>query len=1215
MTPMVSGPRSDSAPKQRHRTRWGRVALWLFATFALVIAAGFLAVPPLLKAKLETTLSAALQRDVRVGGVAFNPFTLTATLSQIAVADRGAGTKLLTVEQLELNGEISSLFRLAPVVSAVRVVRPELRLIRQPDRRYNISDLIDAWLAAPPGPPPRFSISNIEVTDGRVDFDDQPERRQHAVTDIRLGIPFVSSLPSNVEINVQPAFSARVNGRPVAIAGETRPFEDTHATTLRVDLDALALPEYAQYTPTPLPFVVGSGRLDAKIVMVFATPAGKPPVVEASGSLGIHDLALTERGGGALVSVPSLRVALDKFDMNGNSLELGSIALDGPDVTLRRSRDGALNLAALSPGPSAPSAAAPAAAPPFRFHVGEVTLGKGTLRFTDEAVAPAYRSKLVDVALTIRNLGNAPNSKARVDLAFATDAGEKVAHRGSIQLAPLTADGHLQVQGLDLKRLYPYYQSALNLEVDAGTLDLATEVRVAAADPAGPLTLSGLDGTLSALKLRLPDEREVLWRVPTLAVRGGAVDVAKRKVSLGEVTGKGAVAIVRRDPDGSFNFARLIRTQEAGTPAPNVDDTWRVDAHTVALEDFAIAYTDNTVSPAARMALNRISVKGEDLSNIAGQKGRINIRAAVNQRGTLALSGPLGTAPLAGTLSVTAKNVDLVPLQPYLTKAAQLIVTAGLASAQGTLDFTTADRGRAAFKGELGIADLALLDEGNSSDLVRWKLLQLGGIDARTEPLAVSINEIAIDSFYARVLLNENGELNLQRLAQVEAPAKPDAAKPGVAQPDAAKSAATTKRGPAAVADNAAGTTAVNLPPARGGALSWLKLGKVTLSGGDIDFTDHFIRPNYSAHLTGLAGGLSTLALDTPAEVELRGSVDNTAPLEIVGRINPLAQDLYLDLKANARDIELSPLSPYSGKYAGYGIQRGKLSVEVRYLVENRKLSAENHLVLDQLTFGDKVDSPDAIKVPLLLAVALLKDRNGVIDIRLPISGSLDDPHFSVGGIVIQAIIGLLTKIITAPFAVLASLGGGKQELAYVEFAPGSAALDAAGEAKLRTLGKALIDRPALKLDVVGRDDPVADRAGLQRGTLDRKIRQQKFNDLVKQGQPPASVDDIQVVATEYPALLARVYRAEDVPTKPRNAIGLAKDVPSDEMEKLLLAHFTADDEALRQLAGARAQRAKSYLVDVVQVPAERVFLATPKLGAIETKDAAPPTRVDFALR
>jgi hypothetical protein len=253
----------------------------------------------------------------------------------------------------------------------------------------------------------------------------------------------------------------------------------------------------------------------------------------------------------------------------------------------------------------------------------------------------------------------------------------------------------------------------------------------------------------------------------------------------------------------------------------------------------------------------------------------------------------------------------------------------------------------------------------------------------------------------------------------------------------------------------------------------------------------------------------------------------------------------------------------------------------------------------------------------VLLAVALLKDRNGVINLDLPIEGTLDDPQFSVWGIIVQIVVNLITKIVTAPFAVLGALagGGGGEQLAYIEFAPGRAEVSPAAETKLRSLAKALGDRPSLKLDAAGRAVPDIDRDGLKRAALDRAMRVQKQKAQVAQGESAPSVDALTIDATEYPKYLAAVYRETELPNKPRNVLGMAKDIPPAEMESLLLASYGADDEALRALANRRALAVKEWFVGPGGIASERVFIVASKLTGEGVADKGAPTRVDFAIR
>ncbi|HET7033928.1 MAG TPA: DUF748 domain-containing protein, partial [Casimicrobiaceae bacterium] len=341
---------------------------------------------------------------------------------------------------------------------------------------------------------------------------------------------------------------------------------------------------------------------------------------------------------------------------------------------------------------------------------------------------------------------------------------------------------------------------------------------------------------------------------------------------------------------------------------------------------------------------------------------------------------------------------------------------------------------------------------------------------------------------------------------------------------------------------------------------------------------------------------------------------------------------------AKARDVDLPPLTPYAVKYAGYGIEKGKLTFDVHYRVENRKLSADNRLVLDQLTFNPQhVDSATATKLPVLLAVALLKDVNGVIDIQLPIAGSLDDPQFSVGGLIIQVIINLITKAVTAPFALLGAAFGHGEELSTIPFAPGSTAPDAEAQKRLDTLAKALTDRPALKLDIGGRADSDADREALRHARVESAMKREKMKSLAAAGTAPASVEQVKIDADERVRWLTAAYRESSIKDRPRNVIGLLKDLPPEEMEAILLADVKVDDDALRRLANARAQAVKDELT-TRNVAGDRLFLTVPRLSSEGTApgtastprpggvaqagaaasapaDSAPPSRVDLALR
>jgi hypothetical protein len=453
-------------------------------------------------------------------------------------------------------------------------------------------------------------------------------------------------------------------------------------------------------------------------------------------------------------------------------------------------------------------------------------------------------------------------------------------------------------------------------------------------------------------------------------------------------------------------------------------------------------------------------------------------------------------------------------------------LTSGALGATGALTMAVSDAGalRASYTGDVSISDFASLDQPTASDLIKWKLLKLNGVDATLAPFKLGIGALNADELFARLIVYPDGSINLTQLL-IDPQAKGVAAGPPA--PDAATSTSNAPAPPPAAAATAPERR--ELP---------VTVGRIEVTRGNVQYSDYFIKPNYSANLTDMVGTVSAMSPQQAGDIEIAAKLDHTSPVEIRGRIQPFAAELDLDLRGKARDIELPPLTPYAVKYAGYGIEKGKMTFDVHYVLANRKLTAENKVVLDQLTFGERVESPSATKLPVLLAVALLKDRNGVIDIELPISGSIDDPQFSVGGLIVKVILNLLGKAVTAPFALLGAVfAGSSGESAHVEFAPGRAEIAGPADAKVAALAKALAAKPQVKLEIVGRYDPATDAPALRRTALERAVKGAKRRALVAEGTTPPDLDAIVVATDEYPRYLEAAYKNASF-EKPKNALG-----------------------------------------------------------------------------
>jgi hypothetical protein len=850
-----------------------------------------------------------------------------------------------------------------------------------------------------------------------------------------------------------------------------------------------------------------------------------------------------------------------------------------------------------------------AAAPekPWSVTVAKTTVSRGALALTDET--STFQSTLADVAVEARNLSTKTGEKAHVVLSFIS-ADRIASFKGEADVEPLVpaATGTFDLSKFSLGLLFPYYKDVLAVDVQKGSLDLRGRFALL---PDGNVKLSEGVAAITNLTLAYPGNRQPFWVLPNVAADGIDLDLAMRSVKVAQLQSRDGSMKLARERNGSIDVARLMKTTEA-TGTARDERTWTLAFEKWLIERSSIDFEDRVPEPPVKLAVRDFALAAANYSNARGAKSTTSIRARVGQHGRFAWNGTLATNPVSFAGQVDVSGIDLVTVRPYVESGTNVSLTAGVLAAKGTVAVDLPERSpsKASWKGNVTVTDFAALDKPTASDLLRWKRLSLDDVDAATEPFRLAIGRIGAEDYFARAIVYQDGTMNLTRLLTPGSDPEPAAD---------AKPAADTK--PAAGAKPAAPSAA----PAR--ETLPVTIGRVELARGNVNFSDFFVRPNYSANLTDVTGSVTTMSAEQAGDVAISARVDHSAPVEVSGRIHPFAQQLSLDIRAKARDVDLPPLTPYSVKYAGYGIEKGKLTFDVHYRVENRKLVAENRLVLDQLTFNtQRIDSPTATKLPVLLAVSLLKDMRGVIDIQLPIAGSLDDPKFSVGGLIIQVIVNLIAKAVTAPFALLASAFGGGEELSTVPFAPGSAALDDEAQKRIETLGKALADRPALKLDIGGRADPESDREALRRATVESAMKHEKMKSLASAGNAPASVDLVTIGAEERVRWLTAAYRESSIKDRPRNVIGMLKELPPAEMEAMLLADAKVDDDALRLLANRRAQAVKDELA-AKSIATERLFLTVPRLSgesgsapaaqspSREAGAPASPARVDLALR
>ena len=1238
--------------------KWMRRLTWALAALLLVWATAWLLVPPIVKSQAERQLSERLGRTVTLGAVDFSPWALRLILSDLAVAPASgaaASAPQFSLARLEVDVDARSLLRLAPVVESLQVDAPKLRLARTADGRYDIDDVLQRLAPRPGNPPgeaPRFAVYNLAVRDGELLFDDLPLQRQHRLSALQLTLPFLSNLPSQVDIQVEPRLAFVFDGAAFDTGAQALPFADTRSGKLNLRVAALDLDPYLGYLPESLPVRLQRGRVESDLTLDFEAPPQGPPTVSLRGRVGLSDLAVAERGGAALLELDRLSIGLDDVQPLARKAALGALKIDGPVLHLARDDKGALSIERLRNGATAAPAAASApggtqaaSAGPWQLSLASLELAGGRVLWNDAAVQPASAWVLDGLSVSAQQL-QFPSSRP---MPFALKATLRPQAEATTTLGVLSVQGEgseaaatarFELSALSLAALAPYVNAAARVRV-TGTGATSGQVEWAPRTDTQPMRLlvSLEQFTLDGLKA---DERVAgTARGETLAaqrVQLGkvALDLAAQSVNIGSAKIQKPQLQLERGTDGVWNVMRLAGPtplEESARPLVRAaaEATWQVRLDDFTLDGGRVDFVDALPAPprdgAAPVASVRLGIDGLRLGvrdlRLRGEKlvstpqvqlnARIidqGARGARETPGSIDWRGRIGLQPLlvAGKARIERFPVDAV--QAYAPHPLGVRIDRAEAGFQGDVSLRQVDATGVQLDatGDVLLSDLRLLSiarpgspkmSPEDRELLSWQSFAINGLAVAVRPGAVpkvAVRDATLSDFFARLVLTEEGELNLRDVA----PPRPAAA----ASAAGAASAPASPSAPVPVAVAAAPASAASGParvPFGGTSLPVdLDLGGLRLVNGRVDFSDRFVKPNYSAALTDLNGNVGAFrsGVGEAASLRLTGRVAGTGLLEIDGRLKPNAVPRELDVTAKATDIELAPLSPYAGKYAGYAIERGKLSVEVRYKIDpDGKLDASHQVVLNQLTFGERVESPTATKLPVLFAVSLLKDRNGVIDINLPVSGTLNDPEFSLGPIIWKVILNLLGKIVTAPFSLLA--GGGGPDLSAVAFDPGTAQPAASAAATFDKVAKALTDRPALKMTVVGEADPDAEREAYQRATVEQKIvdeqRRERLRASGAASAPEATAADTPLAPDERARLVKAVYRETDLPDKPRNMIGLKADIPPDEMEALLRSNVKASPEAMRALALQRGLAVRDALI-AKGLASDRLFLGEPKL-------------------
>jgi len=925
--------------------------------------------------------------------------------------------------------------------------------------------------------------------------------------------------------------------------------------------------------------------------------------------LSVDDFALHSPGGGPLLGVKRLFLAFELSSLWHRAYSFGEIDLSAPYVNAAVATDGSLNLLRLVPQSPASPAPAPAAPEPARresipaVRIGSFKVSHGLVSYEDHSHPDEFTARLEPIDFELRDF---TTGVAGGDFTFSgvSKRGERLDWRGHLGVQPIESTGELRVRELRVQTLWEYFQDQLNFSVTSGTIDLDASYRFSG----GNLQVDVANVSLDALGLR-PRSGSTDWvSLPHLRISGAHADVAEHKVHVDAVAVDSLKLMASLEPDGSLNLVQLAPRAAAAAPGPATATTraapsglapsgsaigghlpaksaagpvpWQFDLKQFELHEASVALEDRTTQPTAKLLLSALNITVSNISQDLAKPLSVQVDTHLNESGVLSVSGQVTPEPLLADASVKLDAVDLTAIQPYLARASGLTLLSGVLGGTLTVHVGAAKNAPAMqIAGDLHVDHFHSVDDGLHEDFINWDRLDVSGLNYSQGPDRLRIAQITARKPYVRAIVETDDSMNFKRVMMA-----PGAA--ATAAGAATAAAAATPAGAKSAGPQPAGAKSAAAPAAGQHGLP-LDIKKIVVEDGQANFADLSVAPHFSSGINKLGGSIVNVSSKpgSRATLDLHGQVDAFSPVAISGQFNVLGPKLYTDVNVSFRNISLPIFNPYSGKFAGYDITEGKLSTEFHYKVDGRQLDAQHHVVIEQLQFGEKTDSKEAVSLPIKLAVALLKDRNGVIDLTLPVTGTLDDPQFRLGTLIWKVCVNILEKAVTAPFALLGSLFGAGPDLQYIDFEPGVGDLDAAALEKAKAVARALAERPALSIEV-----PIAVVADVDRPALvaaEFKARLRAAQAAAKLG--PQAFDSLPA-ATQLD-VLTRLY-SQEFGVSPK----LPSGTPAAKLAFLghaIREHIQVSENDLKSLGQRRAKALQQALLADSEVPVDRVFIVS----------------------
>ncbi|QHG63228.1 DUF748 domain-containing protein [Pseudomonas putida] len=872
------------------------------------------------------------------------------------------------------------------------------------------------------------------------------------------------------------------------------------------------------------------------------------------------------------------------------ALHLQAIELDKPRNEVLFAKDGTLNLTQLLKLPASKPKPDEPPSDPFPMRIDSIKLSGGYLHFQDQRPSEPIEFVYDDMNLELKNLSTLPDDNADMTLVALGPNGGRVDWNGTLSLAPIASEGTLKVTDGKMKLFWPYVRDAVPLVLEDGVFSLDTHYKLNLSKET-ELLLDNTALKIAPFAIKAPDDRP-LARLASLEVSETSIDLAKQLVTVGKVRSEKLETWAALEKDGQLDWQKLFASQPAkATPkeqaepaaaepsaeekaakAPN--KPWQVLLKDVQLRNYQVHLADRSQKEPVALDVGPLNLDMQGFDSLNQSPFTLKLDTGIGKQGKLQAAGEVNLAPVTAKLDVSTRDIDLRVAQAYISPFIRLELRSGMLASDLKVDLKSTEPLAFSVAGKAQVNQLHTLDTIKGRDFVKWQQVNVDGL-SYVHGDALSIDKVTLLQPYARFIINEDRTTSVDDLlipqpagAPARSPAKP------------ASAAASKPLG--------------------------IHIGQIDINDGSANFADLTLTPNFATAIQQLNGQIGTIdnRKPAPAKVDVKGKVDRYAPVTIKGALNPFNPLASLDIATSFKRVELTTLTPYSGKFAGFRIRKGRLNLDLHYLITNGQLKAENKVVVEQLQLGEKVDSPDAVDLPIRLAIALLKDTEGRISIELPVSGDLNNPQFSVMPIVWQTLRNLVLRAAQAPFKFIGGLisGGGSEDLGTVAFAPGSSELSGDAQSTLEKLASALKERPALRLEIEGTSAQSSDGPLIAQQRLEREYQATWYKILQRRGDKvPANASMLLVDDSDKPAMLEGIYRTRLKQQPPAEWEQLSRDERTAKLREAVIKSWAESTALLRTLGQERASSIKDYLVDKGKLEDDRVYFIDTNLGQAES--------------